>query len=103
MKINMKINTYMLVMDVEKAYDKADPRIALRIIKNSGLKGRIVKIIKESTKENNVTICFNRKNVANILVKNNIKQGGVYSSSLFSILFDQLAKKNSEKKTKHKY
>ena len=50
-----------MIMDVEKAYDRTDPRIALKILRNSGISGRIIDLIEDSTVNNKIKITFNKK------------------------------------------
>jgi len=78
------------IFDMEKAYDKGDPRITWEILKNSKIKGKIIEIIKKSTENNEIIITINNKERSEIQCKNNIKQGGVFSSLIFSLIIDQL-------------
>ena len=83
---------YITFLDVTKAYDKAWAEGILYVLEKRGINNGIWKKIKLLNENLSATVETKHGNTRKIMMKDNIRQGGVLSVIMYATLMDEIAK-----------
>ena len=83
---------YIAFLDVTKAYDKAWAEGIMYVLEKRGLNDGLWRKIKQLNENLSATIETRHGNTRQILMKDNIRQGGVLSVIMYATLMDEIAK-----------
>jgi len=85
-------NHIIISLDAEKAFDKIQHHIMLKVLEGLGIQGPFKNIIKAIYSKPLANIKLNRKKPEAIPLKSGTREGCLLSSSLFNILLEVLAR-----------
>ena len=83
---------YIAFLDVTKAYDKAWADGIMYVLEKRGIKDNLWKKIKQLNEDLTAVIETKHGNTRQIIMKDNIRQGGVLSVIMYATLMDEIGK-----------
>ena len=82
--------TYVLFMDIEKAFDTVPHEAMFRKLEHAGVRGMMLDFIKASYKEANLVLRLADATTDAIPLDRGVRQGASSSPTLFNVFFDDL-------------
>ena len=87
---NIKSGAYIMVIDFSKAFDRCHIATLLKKLSSKGIRGNILKIIKNLYTDAKAQLCINGKLGEQFDVTRGVAQGCVLSPIFFDIYIDDL-------------
>jgi endonuclease/exonuclease/phosphatase family metal-dependent hydrolase len=88
----LKKPTYVLFMDIEKAFDSVPQEALFRKLEHVGIKGMVLNFLRATYKEANLKIRLENGLSDDINLLRGVRQGASSSPTLFNVFFDDLIK-----------
>ena len=85
-------STYVLFMDIEKAFDSVPQEALFRKLEHVGIKGMVLNFLRATYKEANLKIRLESGLSDDINLLRGVRQGASSSPTLFNVFFDDLIK-----------
>jgi hypothetical protein len=89
---------YLVSLDAEKAFDKIQHSLMLKVLERSQIKGACLNIMKALYSKPMVNIKLNGEKLNTILLKSRIRQGFPLSACIITIVPDVLTRTSKELK-----
>ncbi len=94
---NNKNPSYIVFLDVTKAYDKAWLNGIMQVMHKQGIKGQLWKLIKKMNENLRAKIKTKYGYTREIKITDSIRQGGVLSVLQYALLMDEISKEIKKK------
>ena len=85
-----KLDTYVLFVDLRKAYDSVDPRALLFVLERMGVPPRLVALLRHWSQHRQTTVTVNGVKSAPFNMQRGVGQGDVLSPLLFNLFIESL-------------
>lgn len=82
--------TYIVFLDIEKAFELANPLAILNILVKKGVSGQMLKWIRDYLTERKARVIFQGHTSEDHFLQNGTPQGGVLSPLLFNLLMEDI-------------
>ena len=80
----------MAMLDAKKAFDRVNHVKLFNILLNKGLPGKFIKVLIDWYSKSLASVKWNNVLSNSVLIKSEIRQGGILSPVLFNIYLDQV-------------
>ena len=84
-------NLYLCFIDIEKAYDKVNRELLIKVLGKVGLPAKVVNIIKSLYLDTRATYMLGEFETDWVDIENGVRQGCVMSPTLFNLYTEELA------------
>jgi len=89
------LETHLLFIDYEKAFDNTQRQILFNILKSRHISYTLLKAIVDIYTKNKILIKYNNKLSKSVEINKGVRQGCPLSPTMFNIYLDEIIKKSN--------